>query len=336
MKNRGISAALGAGYLVMLASIVLATGCAQHAGAAAATPPPALAVTAVPVRRGDLTSTFELSGTIVPARQADLSSVITGAVVAVNVQIGDRVRAGELLVQIDDSTLRAQLASDQAALAQARARLRQTTVNDLGAAQTTDASLTSAQIADDAAASNLQRNETLFRQGYISQAALDDARSQYAASHATLQSAQVAARSASMTTAGTSAAQADVASMQAAVAQSAAAVQTVEAQIAQAAVEAPFDGIVTQRAVDPGSLASPGTLLVQVSEMDPAYVDVGIPDEDLRYVHTGSRVAARIEAVPGRTWQGAVNNLNAATGQGTLTYLARVALPNPDLTLKAG
>jgi RND family efflux transporter MFP subunit len=124
--------------------------------------------------------------------------------------------------------------------------------------------------------------------------------------------------------------------MVAAVRQGEAAVQSVQAQIAQAAVTAPFDGVVTQRNVDPGSLASPGTPLVQVSEVDPAYVTVGVPDEDLQYVRAGSEAAVRVDAIPGRSWHGKVNNLNAAAGQGTLTYLARIAIPNPALTLKAG
>ncbi|HYK52369.1 MAG TPA: efflux RND transporter periplasmic adaptor subunit, partial [Candidatus Eremiobacteraceae bacterium] len=116
----------------------------------------------------------------------------------------------------------------------------------------------------------------------------------------------------------------------------AAAVDTVQTQIAQAVVRAPFDGIVTQRNVDPGSLASPGTPLVQVSQLDPAYINVGIPDSDLQFVRAGSDATVSVDALSGRSWHGAVDHLNAAAGQGTLTYLARISLPNPDTSLKAG
>ncbi len=312
------------------------TACAkQTAGAPSPSATTALPVTAKAARIGTLVSTFALSGSVVPARQSNLASVISGTVQSVGVQIGDRVSAGQVLVQIDDSTLQAQLAQDQATLAEAQARLRQTTATNQGTALTTSGSLRSAQVAYDTALADNRRNETLFRQGYISQQAIEKSRSDLAAAQAAYQSAQVAAQNASMSGAG-SAAQADVASMQAAVRVDQAAVQTVETQIAQAVVRAPFDGIVTQRNVDPGALASPGTPLVQVSQLDPAYVNVGVPDDDLQYVRSGSQADIHVDALGGRTWHGRVDHLNAATGEGTLTYLARISLPNPDLALKAG
>lgn len=318
-----------------LAALVAASGCGNKNAAAQSGAQP-LPVTAQAAKLGTLVSTFALTGTVVPARQGNLASVISGTVRDVDVQIGDRVSAGQVLVQIDDSTLRAQLAQDEAQLAEAQARLRQESATNRGNALTTSSSLQSAQVAYDTAVANDQRNESLFRQGYISQQAIDQSRSQLAAAAAALRSAQVAAQNASMSADASSAAQADIASMQAAVSADAAAVQTVETQIAQAAVRAPFDGIVTQRNVDPGSLASPGTPLVQVSQLDPAYINVGIPDSDLQYVRTNSAATVTVDALAGRTWRGAVDNLNAAAGQGTLTYLARISLPNPDIALKAG
>lgn len=318
------------------AAIAAAAGCANK-NAASQTGAQPLPVTAQPAKIGTLVSTFALTGTVVPARQGNLASVISGTVRDVTVQIGDHVSAGQLLVQIDDSTLRAQLSQDEATLAEAQARLRQEAATNRGTAMTTSSSLQSAQVAYDTALANNQRNESLFRQGYISQQAIDQSRSELAVAAAALRSAQVAAQNASMSSGQSgSAAQADIAGMQAAVSADAAAVATVQTQIAQAAVRAPFDGIVTQRNVDPGSLASPGTPLVQVSQLDPAYVNVGVPDNDLQYVRAGSKATVSVDALSGRVWHGAVTNLNAAAGQGTLTYLARISLPNPDTALKAG
>jgi HlyD family secretion protein len=323
--------------LACAATLGAAAGCAkQNDGAASASAPQALPVTAQAVRVGTLTSTFALTGTIVPQQQANLASVISGTVQSVTVQIGDHVSAGQLLVQIDDSTLRAQLAQDQASLVEAQARARQTYATNRGTASTTSSSLQSAQVTYDAAVADNRRNEVLFRQGFISQQAIEKSRSDLAAARSALDSALVAAQNANMSTDQSSAAQADVASMQAAVTVDQAAVQAVETQIAQAAVRAPFDGIVTQRNVDPGSLASPGAPLVQVSQLNPAYVNVGVPDGDLQYVRAGSEAGVHVDALAGHTWHGKVDHLNAAAGEGTLTYLARISLPNPDLTLKAG
>lgn len=321
--------------LACAAAVAAGAGCANKNAAAQSAVQP-LPVTAQPAKIGTLVSTFALTGTVVPARQGNLASVISGTVQDVNVQIGDHVTAGQVLVQIDDSTLQAQLSQDEATLAEAQARLRQESATNRGNALTTSSSLQSAQVAYDTAVANNQRNESLFKQGYISQQAIDQSRSDLASASAALRSAQVAAQNASMSTGQTTAATADLASLQAAASADAAAVDTVQTQIAQAAVRAPFDGIVTQRNVDPGSLASPGTPLVQVSQLDPAYVNVGIPDSDLQFVRAGSDATVSVDALSGRSWHGAVDHLNAAAGQGTLTYLARISLPNPDTSLKAG
>jgi HlyD family secretion protein len=318
------------------AAVASLAGCGAKPASKADAGPPPVPVSAAPIRQGAIESTYTLTGTIIAGQQANLSSVISGQVRAVDAQIGDRVRKGQLLVQIDDSSLRATLAQNEAALAASEARLRSSVANSAGTASTTQAGLTSAQVAFDAASSNLTRTQSLFKQGFVSQSAMDQASSQFAAAQSALRTAQVAAQNANMSTGSASSAQADVAGLRAAAAQDSAAIQFTLTQIDQAAVTAPFDGVVTQRSVDPGSLASPGTPLLQVSSMDPAFVAVGIPDSDLGSVTTGTAATISLDALPGRNWTGTVANLNAATNAGTLSYLARIAIPNPQLALKAG
>jgi RND family efflux transporter MFP subunit len=320
-----------------LAAVASLAACGGKSAASSADAgPPPVPVSAAPIRQGAIESTYTLTGTIIAGQQANLSSVISGQVRAVNAQIGDRVSKGELLVQIDDSSLRATLAQNEAALAASQARVRSSFANSTGTASTTQAGLASAQVAYDTAAANLKRTQSLFRQGFVSQSAIDQAQSQFAAAQSALRTAQVAAQNANMSNGSASSAQADIAGLRAAEAQDAAAVQFTLTQIDQAAVTAPFDGVVTQRSVDPGSLASPGTPLVQVSAMDPAFVAVGIPDSDLGSVKAGTSAIITLSSLPGHTWTGSVANLNAATNAGTLSYLARIAIPNPQLALKAG
>src|SRR5580700_452858 len=149
----------------------------KSASSSADTGPPPVPVSAAPIRQGAIESTYTLMGTIIAGQQANLSSVISGQVRSVNGQIGDRVSKGELLVQIDDSSLRATLAQNEAALAASQARLRSSVANNTGTASTTQAGLSSAQVAYDAASANLKRTQSLFRQGYVSQSAIDQASS---------------------------------------------------------------------------------------------------------------------------------------------------------------
>jgi multidrug efflux pump subunit AcrA (membrane-fusion protein) len=239
----------------------------------------------------------------------------------VYVSLGQHVRAGQLLVKIDDSTLRAQAA-------QAAAKLQSVRANDVGGSSTAIANLDSAKIAAINADANLTRNQTLYKQGYVSKTALDQAQSAAAQADAAYRTAQVTAQNANLQS-GNSSAVADIQTAQAAL-------DSINAQIEQTNVAAPFDGIVTLRGVDKGALASPGTALVTVSQLDPAWINVGIPDDDLGYVHAATPVIITVDTQPGRAWHAKVDVVNAAASAGTLSYLTHIVVPNPDYVLRAG
>ena len=303
------------------AMFALALSACQHGGQRGGGGFPPSPVQAAPIVRGDIASTISVTSAVVPLQQASLSSVISGNVILVSHQIGQSVHQGELLVKIDDSTLSAQRAQAAARLAQLRATYS-------GGQTSTQANLESARVANDNSQRNLVRNETLYSQGYVSKADLDTARDRAAAAAAAYRSAQVAAQNASLS-GDQSAAMADLQSARAAV-------QAIDAQIAQTNVSAPFNGTVTARNVDPGTLASPGTVLMQVAQLDPVFVDASITGSDLPYVHVGSPVSVTVDSVPGRVWHATVTYVNLSSAPGTLTYQTRTRIPNPDLVLRGG
>jgi multidrug efflux pump subunit AcrA (membrane-fusion protein) len=307
----------------VLAAIGLAVlplgGCAK---AQQKKPQPGLPVSTIAAKRGDITATFTLTGTVAPRQQATLSSVVSGNVQQVYVSLGEFVHAGQMLVKIDDSTLQAQAAQASAHLASVKA-------NNMGGTSTAQANLESARVANDNAQSNLRRNQELFKQGYVSQSAIDQAQNQASAALAAYRAAQVTAQNANMSAGSNSSALADIANAQAAL-------TAIQTQIAQTNVTAPFDGVITARSVDAGSLASPGTALVTVSQLDPAWINVGIPDDDLAYVHNGTLVDITVDTLPGRIWHAHVNVVNGAASTGTLSFLTHIVVPNSDGALRGG
>jgi len=311
-------------------------GCANKGAAPQSSPSPSLSVTVAKARRGDVTERVELTGIVAAKAQGNLQSAITGAVISVGANVGDQVSAGEVLVRIDDSTVRAQEQQDLGSLNAARAHLAQVQSGDVGAASSANANLSSAQVAYQTALSNYQRNKQLFAQGFVSQSAVDQAAQAEAAAQAQLRSAQVGAQNANLGGVTTSSAQSEIQNAAAAVQEAQGAVELAQAQLAQTVIRAPFSGVLTQRSVDPGTLAAPGTPLVQVSDLDPVYVNVNIPEENLPYIHAGTSVDITVDSLPGHSWHGTVDAVNSATTQGTLSYLARVVLTNPALLLKAG
>src|ERR1700680_4648595 len=129
-----------------LCAVVLVSfsGCARRGGPPGGGPPGgggfAFPVSAAPITRGTIAEYTSVTSTVVPKQSAMLSSVASGTVLSVGAQIGERVSAGELLVEIDDSTLRAQQSQAAANLAQARAGYQ-------GGSTTAQANLQSAKVA---------------------------------------------------------------------------------------------------------------------------------------------------------------------------------------------
>src|SRR5450755_431870 len=269
---RGKTCALTGSLTLIIAAFV--SGCGQHQGQGGGPPGGfSFPVSAAPIKHGPIDQTTNVTGTVAPIQRATLSSVISGTVLTVNGQIGQHVSRGDLLVKIDDSTLQAQLREDEALTVSAQARYDSAKANASGTMSSADAGLMSARSAADSANATLKRDLALFKQGYVSQQAVDQQRAAAAAANAALSAAEVGAANANLS--GTaSSALADLRNAKAAVDSAQAASSLAQAQIAQTNVRAPFDGVIVFRAVDPGALAAPGTPLMEVDQLDPIYVDV--------------------------------------------------------------
>ena len=330
-------------FPVVAAAVLAAalTGCggrsqAQHG------PPPLNVDTAMAVRR-DIATFVTLDGQVAPLQDATLSVQQPGPLVGIYVNEGDRVSAGQLLAKVDDSNLRAQLAQQLAQISQAAARAQssalnipltqQQTIGGVATARTTLAS-------DRAALANAQlvynQNQSLFRQGYVSQAALAQAQSNYVAAQQKVQSDQQALVTAQSNTGQTQVQAATAASDRAAAQSAEAAAHALEIQIGQTALYAPFGGVITQRLLDPGAMSSPQTPVLRLSQVDVVYININVPDEDLGYVHSGTPVTFTSSSLAGRTFRGSISDVNAVPTQGTLSYRARIREPNPGALLRGG
>ncbi|MBV9102260.1 MAG: efflux RND transporter periplasmic adaptor subunit [Candidatus Eremiobacteraeota bacterium] len=344
--------------LALLAALTLLVmpGCGKGGSAKAQGPAP-LAVAVGKAARQDIGTYIQLDGQITPLQTSTLSLPQSGTVVSIYANEGDHVSAGEVLAKLDDSTLRAQLAANQAAVAQAQANVtgsaltvpitsQQVSGNVVSAQQTlaqAQNTLVSAKAAYDTAATQFHSNQMLANQGYVARTTLDQSRSAFVAAEQQLNNARagVAAAQASLQTAKgnvgqTAVQQQDVQQKQAALESAQANVHLLQTQIGQTTLTAPYGGVITQRLVDPGALASPNQPILQISQIDTVWVNANVPDDSLPYVHRGTQVTFTTPSVPGRTFTGAIFDVNAVPTQGTLSYRARIREPNPDERLRGG
>jgi multidrug efflux pump subunit AcrA (membrane-fusion protein) len=88
--------------------------------------------------------------------------------------------------------------------------------------------------------------------------------------------------------------------------------------------------------LDPGAFAGPNQPILQISQISHVYVNINVPDSDLAYVSRGTAVTFTSSSVPGRTFMGSIFDVNATPTTGTLSYRARIVMPNQDDALRGG
>ncbi|MBV8299254.1 MAG: efflux RND transporter periplasmic adaptor subunit [Candidatus Eremiobacteraeota bacterium] len=346
----------------LLAAAVLAmavTACGKGGGGGAGQKgPPPLAVDVAQAQRRDIATYVTLDGQIAPVQESTLSSPQSGNVAAVYVNEGQHVSRGQLLAKLDDSTLRASLAQQEAIVQTNTAQLGSSTLqapvtaanasNTIVSAQQQVAAAhnntASAQAAYQSALSTYNADRQLLAQGYVAQTQFDQARAQYVQTQQALNTARESERQAQVAlraaqSQGTNAVpiqQQAIAVNRGQLAAAQAQARLLQTQIAQTAIVSPFDGVVTQRLLDPGAFASPNQPVVRVSQIDTVYVNVNVPDDDLPYVHSGTPVTFTTSSLGNRSYNAAVMDVNATPTQGTLSYRARVRVANPGDRLRGG
>lgn len=116
-----------------------------------------------------------------------------------------------------------------------------------------------------------------------------------------------------------------------------------EAEMAYATIQAPFDGVVTARAIDPGDMvfqaSSPkgsGQALLRVAKVDVIRVKTYVPERDSTWVDVGDPATVAFDALPGKTFAGRVARLSGVLDPATRTMLVEIDLPNQDGRIRPG
>jgi RND family efflux transporter MFP subunit len=118
-------------------------------------------------------------------------------------------------------------------------------------------------------------------------------------------------------------------------AQSAAALDQARSRLDYTRVRAPFDGVVTERRVDPGALASTGMPLLTVEAGGQYRLEAGVDERDLSYVHMGAAVPVTIDALGGQTLNGRVAQIVPAADPSSRSFTVKVDLP-ANMNLRSG
>lgn len=222
------------------------------------------------VRYQTVDAGYSTEATVEAVKQSTLAAQVSGRVAAVNFDAGDYVKAGSVIIRLSAQELKSAVAGSQAQVAQAEANLAN-------------------------ARANYQRQQQLFQQKFVSQAALDRAIAEF-------QAAEAAARAA-----------------RAGVGQTA-------AVSGYTVITAPYSGVVAARHVEVGETVSPGTPLMTGFDPKDMRVIASIPQDKLAAVKASQRVAVEIPSLGKWIDAKGVTVLPAADAA-THTVKVRIDLP---------
>lgn len=101
-------------------------------------------------------------------------------------------------------------------------------------------------------------------------------------------------------------------------------------------LRAPFDGKLGLRQVDLGQFLAAGTMIATLQSMNPIFVDFLLPQQAVAQIAVGDKVRAKVDAFPGRTFQGEITAINPKIETGSRNVQVRATLPNADQKLMPG
>ncbi len=338
--------------------VALVAGCerpiAATTGPGAGKPSqPVARVEVVRPARQTMRRTVEEPGQVEAFESTAVHARVAGYVRSWGVNIGSKISRGQVMAEIDVPEAEAEADQKRAMVELAQARRAQAVagVEVAGAdVAASDAKLVEARagmrrVEADLARwqSEFARIEQLHRERAQTGSLVDETRSKLRGAEAMREESEAQIKTAQAAVAQAKAAldkaRADVVAASAGIAVARSELRGAEALLAYNRIVAPYDGVVTRRNVDTGHLTVPGgqgESLFVVARSDLVTVAVSVPELFAAAVDTGDRVAIRLQAIPGRTFEGKVTRTGYALDPKSRTLRVEVDLPNRDGKLHPG
>jgi RND family efflux transporter MFP subunit len=290
---------------------------ASKAEAAAENKPAPVRVIHVEARQ--VRRAVESVGSLFPHEEVTVSSEVEGRVDEVFADVGDRVAAGQPLVNVSPVELKLTVSESRAALAQARARLglpegREDLKDVREAAEVKKAA---ADLND--AEQKFTRAKSLLDQGLLPRENFDEA-------DAKLKSARAAYDLAVQ----------NVQNLRAQLGRNQATLALAEKKLTDTVIRAPFAGMIKERGVTQGQYLKVQTPVVVIVSVDPMRVRLKVPEKVAGWIRVGQLVTIAVEAYPGQTFSGKLSRINPSVDTETRSFEAEALIANNTGILKPG
>jgi multidrug efflux pump subunit AcrA (membrane-fusion protein) len=299
--------------VLLLSLALLSASCGTKQEVATEVAPTVKDVNVEQVALSAIDDYYEATGTVRSATTSTLSARVMGNVIALRAREGDRVRRGQVLVEIDNRDTLAQLQKAQAGLSESE--------HALGEAERSIQAAESARAAAEAnkrlAATTFARYSALLERRSVSRQEFDEVEARYKVAQAE------ADRSEKM-----------VQALAARKSQALARVEQARADISNARlvtgyarITSPVSGIVTARQTDIGQMAMPGAPLLTIEDDSRYRLEAVVEESQLARARTGDRVRVRIDALGDREIPGRVAEIVPAADPASRSFILKIDLP---------
>jgi HlyD family secretion protein len=282
-------------------------------------------VDVVQVQAQPMVQTVVATGRVMSPARVEVGSVITGRVVEVAVREGDKVEAGQTLIELDRSELEASLKQAQAAEQSAKTRVAN--VSELGLATAAE-TLAQAKATLEWNEAELKRNRELRASGFIGQAKFEEMERAYRVAKSQYESARMQERSQAQGGVQTREAIARLG-------EAVAARELAAAKLAQATIRAATMGTVLTRLVEPGDVVQPGKTLLTFASAGETRITAQIDEKNLPLIKPGDAALASADAFPEAKFKAEVYYVAPSVDIQRGTVEARLRVPDPPAHLRA-
>ena len=330
---------------VTLATTLALTACSstKKPDTTADAPKPVAVTTATAFSR-EVPADFQETGTFVADESSDIAPPVAGRVISTPVDVGARVKQGQVICELDHRDAELKLDQARALLNEATAGVRQAQSRigwssgafDPGKVPEVAAALAnyqSAQAEAKLAAADSQRYANLVATGDVSRSAFEKAHTQQetaeAQANAAKQQYEAASNAARQSSEAISSSQASLESVKAQLAQA-------EKAVADTTIRAPFDGYITARPVAAGEYVALTNKIATIVRIGSLKLQLQTPEQRASLAHLGDAVTARLDAYPGRDFNGRISAINQSVDPNSRVFILEARFDNPDTALKPG
>ena len=299
--------------------LLVVSGCQKQAPVKAKQESGPIPIRVAPVTTRQIQRVVDSVGTLFPFDEVVVSAEIEGKVIAVNFDLGDKVRQGDVLVNISDEEQRYILLQNEAQLRQSLERLglkgESEQVKDLD--ETPEVRRAAADLRE--AEQRLKRIRNLVDQKIGAQADLDAASTRFQAMNAGLDATRNQTRN-----------------LVQEVERFKAIVELQRKKLRDTTVRAPFAGSVKERQITTGAYVRPNAPLFTLVKTNPLRLRLEVPERLAPWTKQGQLAEVSVEAFLDRKFSGRVSRIAPTVEQSKRTFIVEVLIDNPDDTLKPG